>query len=207
MPQQNNNIDKIFDFFELAGKLKKTRRYLTRRNMPKESVADHSWRLVLMSFIIAEELKLKIDIIKAMKIALVHDIGESITGDIDIRLIYKNIVSQAKKDRQELKALQKIKSSLPASLGRQIYNLWQEYEKGRTAEGRYIKALDKIEALIYLVENGHKTYTDPEIIPVYADKEVANFPELKGILKKLKRKIKKIFIKAQLEWKKDYEKI
>nr|NQU91084.1 HD domain-containing protein [Bacteroidota bacterium] len=49
-----------------------------------ESSAEHSWRLSLMAFLVANELKItKVNVEHAMKLALVHDLAESLTGDID----------------------------------------------------------------------------------------------------------------------------
>ena len=48
-----NNLDKIFDFLHLVGNLKKTKRY-ENYDIEADSSADHSWRVALMTFIIAE---------------------------------------------------------------------------------------------------------------------------------------------------------
>ena len=210
MKSKTENLNKIFNFLHQAGKLKKILRYSAHDKMPKESVADHSWRLAIMAFIIAEELKLKINLIKALKIALVHDIAEAITGDIDYLLIYINKVSDKQKLEQEIKAMKKIKAILPAKEGKEIYKLWREYENGLSPEAKYIKALDKIEALTHIIEAGHKTYSDysnPEIIPIYADRDVVNYQDLKIVLKIIKNKIKSEFAKGKIPWKKEYDKI
>jgi len=207
---KNINLDKIFDFLKTAGKLKKTLRYKSSAKMPKESVADHTWRLALMSFMLADELKLEINITKAMKIALAHDLAEAITGDIDALLIYRKLVSPEAKKKGEGAAMKKLKAILPKKMGKKIMKLWQEYNDGSSAEAKYVYALDKIEALTYLSETGYKTYGDEkqaDLIPIYADRAVANFKELKPVLKILKNKIKKEFRKGGLKWKKEYDKI
>ena len=82
------NIKQIFDFLHKVENLKRTYRFKTIKNIEGDSVADHTWRLTLMTFIIADELKLDINILKSLKLALTHDIPESITDDIDARLVY-----------------------------------------------------------------------------------------------------------------------
>lgn len=205
-----NNLIKTFDFLNTVGNLKKTIRYKSAHRMPKESVADHTWRLTLMSFVIADELGLKIDVTKAMEIALIHDLAEAITDDIDALLIYNNKFSSEKKQKMENEAMKKLKSILPTKTGNKIIKLWREYDNQSSIEARYIYALDKMEALTYLSETGYKSYggnNHTDLIATYADKAVADFVELKPALKILKSKIKKEYKKGKIEWKKEYDKI
>jgi len=207
---KKNNLVKTFDFFRVAGNLKKTLRYKSVTKMPKESVADHSWRLALMSFMIADELKLKLNLAKAMKIALTHDLAEAITDDIDALLIYKKKISIESKEKAEDAAMKKLAKILPRKAGKEITKLWLEYLNHSSPEAKFIYALDKLEALTYLSETGHKTYGDAEhadLIPVYANKAVADFPLLKPVLIILKEKIKKEYKKGGLAWKKEYDQI
>jgi len=201
------DLNKIFNFFEQAGKLKEVERYNEKRNGIKESAADHSWRLALMAFAIAQELNLNLDILKAVKIALVHDIAESVTGDIDAVLIMEGKFSKEEKKKEEMEAMGKIKNIAPEEIGGEIYSLWEEYETGETWEARFIKALDKLETLAHLSESGYKTYDKPELIPRYADEAVKNFPELLPLLKIVKQKLKEEFIKGGFEWKEEYDKV
>ena len=46
------DIGKIFDFLHQAGKLKSALRFSEIKDMPRESGADHSWRVALMAFMI-----------------------------------------------------------------------------------------------------------------------------------------------------------
>jgi len=92
--KKQNNFRKIIDFIHQTGRLKQIYRFSEEPKMPKESVADHCWRLALMVAIFSDELALKIDVAKALKIALVHDIAESITGDIDAVLVMNGKISR-----------------------------------------------------------------------------------------------------------------
>ena len=76
------DIERVFDFFSQAGKLKKTLRYKEHDSALSESSADHSWRLAVMSHLLSRELKLNIDRDKAVGMALIHDIAESMVGDV-----------------------------------------------------------------------------------------------------------------------------
>jgi len=101
--------------------------------------------------------------------------------------------------------MEKIKKSLPAKIGKEIYNLWQDYEKGRTKEAKFIKALDKIETLTHFTGIKIPNKIDaPELLGLYGNKEIKNFPELKEMFKLVKNEIKKDFKKNGVPWKKEY---
>ncbi|EKE22230.1 MAG: hypothetical protein ACD_7C00018G0003 [uncultured bacterium] len=199
------NLEKIFDFLEVAEKLKSTLRYNKTTSGRQESTAEHSWRLALMIFMLADELKLEIDINRAVKIALVHDLAEALTGDIDAILIAEGKISKEEKEIQEARAVEKIQQTLPALVGKEITALQNEYNENKTREAKFVKALDKIETLTQLAESGYKIYDKPEFIANYADKAVGEFPELLETLKIVKRKLKVEFEKGNIQWKKEYD--
>lgn len=158
-----------------------------------------------MTFIIIDELKLDIDVNKSIKIALVHDLAESLTGDIDAIKIAEGTFSKEEKEKQEIEAIMNLKETLPEIIGNEILDLWHEYNNCETKEAKFIKALDKIETLTQLAEIGYKMYDKPEFIANYANKAVKNFPELVDMLKIVKRKLKNEFDKGNIERKKEYD--
>lgn len=198
------NLEKIFDFLQVVEKLKSTLRYNKTTSGRQESTAEHSWRLALMIFILADELKLEIDVNRAVKIALVHDLAEALTGDIDAILIAEGKVSKEEKEKQEVIAIGKIQQTLPETIGKEITALQNEYNENKTREAKFVKAMDKIETLTQLAENG-QIYDRPEFIANYADKAVGEFPALNDTLKIVKKKLKEEFKKRNIEWKKGYD--
>jgi putative hydrolases of HD superfamily len=194
MKNNLENLEKIIEFLFRANKLKETLRYSTEKKFKGDSTADHSWRLSLMVILLVKELKLDIDELKAVKLALVHDLAEAITGDIPYTLISRGIVSPKKKERNEREAMKNFKNSLPKGIGREIFDLWEEFEKITTPEAAFVKTLDKIEAQIYLLPIYDKL-SDRETIFKYADPHVKNFPELKPLVAIIKERFKKEFKK------------
>ncbi len=201
---EKENIEKIFDFLHVVSDLKKTKRY-GDYDIEGDSGSDHSWRLALMTFIYSDELCLDIDVLKAVKIAIVHDLPEAITGDIDYGEIYKGNISKEEKQKNEIEAINKLKNILPEKIGKEIIELWEEYEYSRSREALFVKALDKIETISYIVEKG-KNYSDEDLVATYIDKHVKNFPELKPVLRELKKRLKIEFEKRGIEWKEEYDK-
>lgn len=205
--KKRDNLEKIIDFLHQAGKLKTTYRFGANTMFDGDSSADHSWRLALLSFVLAEELGLKIDGYKALKIALVHDLAEALTGDIDARLIDSKAVSRAAKEKQEKQAMKKLIKSLPAKSSRQIERLWNEYEAAESAEARYIKALDKMETQVKVIEEGYRKYDTPELIGLYGKKEVSRFKDLSQFYLLIKSKLRREYKKGRLPWKEEYEQL
>ncbi len=200
--RQNDIQEKLcglLAFFEKAGKLKKTERFTATLRANRESTAEHSWRLSLMVLLIAHDLKLDLDIAHAVNIAIIHDLAESVTGDIDAYDMMQGIMTQKQKNINEKKALQQLTKGF--SFGSKITSLWQEYLEQKSPEARFVKALDKIESFLYLAEQGPMMYAQPEFHANYADAAVNNFPQLSAMLNLVKKKIKRKFCKGEIVWK------
>ncbi len=197
-------INSLLEFFSITEKLKSTLRYNSLRSGRKESSAEHSWRLALMSFMIAQDLKLDISIERVIKLALVHDIAEASAGDIDAVHIAEGSVTKEEKEKLENDAINQMTDILDGEGKNEIKFLWQEYEDGDTQEAKYIKALDKIETLLQLTETGHKIFDKPQFIANYADKSIENFPKLKEYLVEIKKRLKIEFEKGGIEWRDEY---
>ena len=192
-----------------TGKLRTTYRYGSFDLMNSESVADHSWRLALMVLMITKELNIKIDIEKAINLALIHDIAESITGDIPAPDVANGKVSREEKERAETKAINEIKKLLPAQQGEEIYLIWDDYTYAKSKEAKFVRAMDKLEALLNVIETGEKkgakTYNYLDFIATFADGHVKDFPALIPLLANLKDKLKHEYLKAGIEWKQEYD--
>lgn len=200
---EKSNLEKIFDFLNVVGDLKNQVRY-GDFDIDPDSTADHTWRLALMVFMIADEIKLNLDVLKAVKIALVHDMPEAITGDIPYMDVAHGHITKADKQKNEIRAMEEMMKILPEEIGKEIFGLWEEYEYGKTKEALFVKALDKFESTSYVIEKG-RNYSDPEVIATYADRHVKNFPELKEISKIIKKRVKQEFQKRNIEWKPEYD--
>jgi putative hydrolase of HD superfamily len=141
-----NKILNIINFFHLIEELKNVCRSHKTSKYRFESAAEHSWKLAIMALILAPYLDKKIDINKAIKMALIHDIVEVIEGDISIYSLYKDDHKKKQKYLNEKKALKKIIQNLDENNKNLISALWYEFEKNYTHEAKFINALDKLEA-------------------------------------------------------------
>ena len=108
-----------------------------------ESTAEHTWRLALLALVFEDELKY-LDFSKVLKMCLVHDLGETINGDVPAT----EKKNHPDKDVQERNDLLLLTQSLDAPLRNTILGLWEEYEAGLTQEAVAVKALDKLETIL-----------------------------------------------------------
>ena len=187
-------------------KLKRTYRFSTMHPKVRDSSADHSWKLAFMVFSVADEYNLDIDMEHAMKLALVHDIPEYITGEIDSTLIYKGEVTRESKAKREKEAVEYL-GEKAGKIGGIIRDLFMEFEKGETRVAKYVNALDKIEALTHLIVVAERHNDDWNYTITYADRSVSEFPELKPLLKDVKMELRDVSQKSGFEWKSKYDEI
>ena len=78
-----NQILNLIEFYKKVEKLKLTTRHswLTDKSR-QESVAEHSWMLCFLAILLSDKIESKVDLLKVLKILVVHDLAESVTGDI-----------------------------------------------------------------------------------------------------------------------------
>jgi len=139
-------IQKFIDFHRKAAKLKGTTRHswLSDTSSRQESVAEHSWMLCVLAILMADELQEKVDLLKVLKMVVIHDLAESVTGDIPSHEISDR---QNTKKEAEKAAFNDLVKDLPRK-GEEILSLWKEFERNETPEAQFANALDKVEALL-----------------------------------------------------------
>jgi len=103
-----------------------------------ESVADHSYSTSVMSMILSDLDGL--DSEKIIKMALLHDLSESITGDITP----DNMLKDEKVNKENI-AMKQILNNLPSKIAGQYFELWNEYQKNSSQEAKLLHDVDKLE--------------------------------------------------------------
>ena len=138
-----NNIDKVIRFIKEIENLKSVTRTAWTKTGRRESTAEHSWRLAMLLMVLSDDFK-DLDIDKAIKMSLVHDLGELYDGDISDKLQNDN----DNKAEMEEKAMRRMLTILPENLAENIYDLWKEYNECSTKEAKLVKAMDKLETIV-----------------------------------------------------------
>ncbi len=106
----------------------------------RESVAEHSYRVALIAFLLRDAFP-ELDMAKVLDMCLIHDWGEAITGDIP------SFLKTEADEQVESSAVCSLTAMLPG-LTKKLDALLAEMEARSTPEARLYKALDRIEAVI-----------------------------------------------------------
>ncbi len=161
---QENSTSPI-PFFHLVEGLKREKREGWRRFGIKdgESIADHMYRMSIMTMMAPPALSSRLDIPRCTKMALVHDMAEALVGD----LTPVDNVPKVEKNRREAETMDYICNSLLGKVhggenGASIRKIWQEYEDSETAESHFVHDVDKVELILQMVEyeRAHDTSLD-----------------------------------------------
>jgi putative hydrolase of HD superfamily len=136
-------------FLREAEKLKNVLRSGHTSSGRAESTAEHSWRLCLMAMAFAEELA-PLDLLKVLKLCVVHDLGEAINGDIPAisQAAYPDKSERERRDLLTLMAPLQSPGLQSTGLHGELLALWDEYEAAATPEAQAVKALDKLETML-----------------------------------------------------------
>lgn len=145
----------FLEMLHTAERLKDTTRHCDTSGGRRESVAEHSWRLVLMAFWLREEFP-DADMNKVMQMCLIHDLGECFTGDIPVFL--KTGADTEKEDA----LLGNWVDSLPEPIRTEMKALYAEMNALQTQEAKIYKALDGLEAVIQHNESDISTWEPHE---------------------------------------------
>lgn len=152
---------RILKFLHESEKLKTLLRHSWLSSGRKESVAEHTWRMALMAIVMHQYLDKKIDLLKTLRMVIIHDLVE---------INYQDNPAHKKqpldKQKRERKSLAKLTKSLPDMIGNEIKILWEEYESAKSPEALFARSLDKTEVLLQHNEADVK-HLHPKEIPLY----------------------------------------
>lgn len=155
-----NRLEQQISFLLEVDKMKKIYRqtHILGRERA-ENDAEHSWHLALMSFLLSEYANDKVDVAKVMKMVLVHDLVEIDAGDT---YAYDEKGNASKRER-ELKAADRIFGLLPEEQGKELRDLWDEFEEYETPEAKYAHTLDNFQPLMLNNANGGGDWKDHKV--------------------------------------------
>lgn len=121
-----------------------------------ENDAEHSWHLAMMALVLAEHSNEKINVLKVVKMVLIHDIVEIDAGDTFIYDTHKN---HSNTDEERL-AAQRIFGLLPKEQAEEFIAVWEEFEAGMTAESKFARTMDRLEPLLQNTSNNGGTWNE-----------------------------------------------
>ncbi len=171
-------IEQILPFILEIDKLKKIERQaLIHTGGRRENTAEHSWHLALSVMVLCKTSPVELNLDKAIKMALLHDIVEIDAGDT---FVYNETAD--KKDK-ELQAIERITNLLPAEIGQELKSIWLEFESGESAEAKFVSAIDRFLPLYSNYLNDGYSWQNHKVTSTQVVKRVgppiqAGLPEL-----------------------------
>jgi len=151
------NLHKQIAFIKEIDKLKYIQRKTKLFNSDKhENDAEHSWHLAMMTIVLASHSDKPINVLKVLKMVLIHDIVEIDAGDIFIYDAQRNHTNT----EEEFIAAKRIFGLLPTEQATEFIAIWQEFEDGITDEAKFAKSMDRLEPLLQNTSNNGGTWAE-----------------------------------------------
>jgi len=145
------------EFIKEIDKLKyiqrKTKLFNSERH---ENDAEHSWHLAMMVMVLSEYSNAPVDVLKVLKMVLIHDIVEIDAGDT---FLYDTTKNHTNTD-EELIAAHRIFGILPEEQAKDFLEIWTEFENGETSDAKFAKAIDRLEPILQNISNQGGTWTE-----------------------------------------------
>lgn len=142
-PSNSFSIDRDVDFlFEIGTLRYHLRTWNQFLNPGAQNLTEHIFRVAWIAAILAKHEGVQ-DVMKVMKMALIHDISESRSVDV-------NYLSRQYADRHEHRAIQDTLGG--TAIEDEFLSLWNEYELRESLESRIVKDADNLEVELELKE-------------------------------------------------------
>ena len=168
---QPDQLLQQIEFIKEVDKLKYIVRKTKLLNSDRhENDAEHSWHLAMMAITLAEHSNSPIDVLKVVKMLLIHDIVEIDAGDT---FIYDTQKSHDNTE-EERQAAERIFGLLPNNQANEFIAIWEEFEEQQSSEAKFARAIDRLEPLLQNVSNNGGTWREFAIgfDKVYPKKQV-----------------------------------
>jgi putative hydrolase of HD superfamily len=155
-----NRLRKQITFLKEIDQLKTILRqtWLTDQSR-RENSAEHSWHLALCAIVLAEYAPPQVELFKALKMVLLHDLVEIDAGDT---FCYDHLGNEDKLLREQAAAT-RLFSLLPIEQREELKGLWEEFEQKETATAQWADALDRLQPLLLNWQNGGITWREHQI--------------------------------------------
>ena len=154
-PQKMKN-EQIIKLSRQVGLLKTIKRqgWVLKGVKDAESVADHVFGVAFLLMLLAKHRSINFE--RAIKMVLIHDIGESLVGDTVYESGNKVIASLEKKHADERKAMLTIFTGYADK--EEYLNLWEEWLQRKTPETQLVKWVEKLEMAMQALKYENEGY-------------------------------------------------
>jgi 5'-deoxynucleotidase YfbR-like HD superfamily hydrolase len=139
-----------------------------------ESVSSHSYSVAVIALVISETLRTRnqnVDVEEVLRMALLHDLSESLTFDISkAYLRYLGRTGSKVKARIERRAVSHLLSGLQnGKLSRKFGRSLEEYSAAKSLEPRIVHAADALDLLLQILEYQRMGYRKTALDPIWRE--------------------------------------
>lgn len=125
----------------------------------KENDAEHAWHMAIMTFLLSEYANEEIDVLKTIRMILIHDIVEIDAGDT---YAYDDAAKATQQER-ELAAADRLFGILPEDQAKELRALWDEFEAAETKEAKFARTMDNVQPLLLNDATDGKAWEEHEV--------------------------------------------
>ena len=125
----------------------------------KENDAEHAWHMAIMTFLLSEYANEDIDVLKTIRMILIHDIVEIDAGDT---YAYDDSAKATQREREE-RAADRLFGMLPEDQAVELRALWEEFEAAETKEARFARTMDNVQPLLLNDATGGKAWEEHDV--------------------------------------------
>lgn len=158
--ERNERLKKQMEFVLELDKLKHVmRQSYVADGSRHENDTEHSWHLALMAMILSEYANEKVDMLRVIKMVLIHDAVEIDAGDT----YAYDIAGNATKRQWEVAAAERIFNILPKDQAEEMRNLWEEFEACNTPEAKFANVLDRVQPVMLNDITGGRAWREHDV--------------------------------------------
>ena len=153
-----------------------------QREIPQpmcESVAEHTLGVTLLAMLLMDTEFPRLDMVKVLKMAILHDFGEIFVGDI----IPGDLERRRDKIKKEKLSFERVFKNFP--IREDYLNIWEEYNNGDTPESQFVQQIDKLEMALQAKVYQFHTNINLEEFLLTAEQAISD-PKLKKLFTEIK---------------------
>jgi putative hydrolase of HD superfamily len=137
-----------------------------------EPVSSHTYSVAMIALMMSETMRLKkqeVDVEQALKMALLHDLSESLTFDISKAFLrYLGRKGSLMKTRLEEKAISRILADLQNDrLAHTFRTAINEYSSSNSLKARIVHSADALDLLLQVIEYERMGYSSATLDPIW----------------------------------------
>lgn len=154
MDRLQKQLNLLIELDQLKSVLRRTRIKSAERRL--ENSAEHSWHVALMAILLEEHANEPVNIARVVKMLLLHDIVEIDAGDT---FVYDTVATE-QQEQKELEAAHRLFGMLPEEQGKDLLEIWLEFETAASADATFAKALDRLIPMLLNYHNQGQSWVE-----------------------------------------------